>query len=243
MVGLLDALIRNESGGRNIPNVRQGTSSGQAQGYFQITTGTWNEFGGQRYAPTPLQANYQQQADIASKIPLRRWDESTVASMKATGKPLDPNRTLGENLAANGESFAGGGGGGGTGQATTAYNPDEENPYQAMLDTLNAQRAQRQPESLLADDLASSVGRRKSSGGGGITPSVADGSAASTPATFDFASATPESPAPSESAGATEDAGAVTPLADIFKVKPIGIDEIDPYTGQQKMLKTRRTYG
>jgi len=37
---LRGALIRNESGGRNIPNVHQGTSSGQAQGYFQITEGT-----------------------------------------------------------------------------------------------------------------------------------------------------------------------------------------------------------
>jgi hypothetical protein len=105
MVGLLDALLQNESGGRNIPNVHQGTSSGQAQGYFQITTGTWNDFGGTKYAATPLGASYAQQAEIASKIPLKRWDKSTLAAMQATGKPIDPNKTLGENLAASGEDF------------------------------------------------------------------------------------------------------------------------------------------
>jgi len=106
MTTLLQALLRNESGGRNIANTTQGTSSGQAQGYFQITEGTWDDFGGRNYAPNPLNATYEQQADIASKIPLARWDPSTIAMMKATGRPVDPSRTLGENLAQNAESFA-----------------------------------------------------------------------------------------------------------------------------------------
>jgi hypothetical protein len=105
MATLLGALLRNESGGRNVANTTQGTSSGQAQGYFQITTGTWNEFGGDKYAPNPMQASYAQQADIASKIPLRRWDKSTLSAMQGTGKPIDPNKTLGENLSAQGEGF------------------------------------------------------------------------------------------------------------------------------------------
>ncbi len=104
-MSLLSALLGNESGGRNIANTTQGTSSGQAQGYFQITTGTWNDFGGTRYASNPLGATYAEQADIASKIPLKRWDSSTLAAMRATGKPIDPNKTLGENLAMNGENF------------------------------------------------------------------------------------------------------------------------------------------
>jgi hypothetical protein len=108
MTTLLQALLKNESGGRNIPNVHQGTSSGQAQGFFQITTGTWDDFGGRKYAPNPLQATYEQQAEIASKIPLKRWDKSTLAMMRATGIPINPSLTLGENLAAAGESFAGG---------------------------------------------------------------------------------------------------------------------------------------
>jgi hypothetical protein len=105
MTTLLEALLRNESGGRNIANTTQGTSSGQAQGYFQITEGTWNDFGGQQYAPNPMAASYEQQADIASKIPLKRWDPSTIAKMSATGKPIDTSRTLGENLTQNAESF------------------------------------------------------------------------------------------------------------------------------------------
>ena len=60
-----------ERGGSNIANTRQGTSSGQAQGYNQITTGTWKEFGGLAYAPTPLQATQDQQNAIAEKKPLR----------------------------------------------------------------------------------------------------------------------------------------------------------------------------
>ena len=128
MTTLLQALLRNESGGRNVPNVHQGTSSGQAQGYFQITTGTWDEFGGRKYARNPLQATYEQQADIASRIPLRRWDPTTIARMRATGRGIDPRLTLGENLAMNGESFAGGardggnaGGGGGGSMELLSY--------------------------------------------------------------------------------------------------------------------------
>lgn len=104
-MSLLSALLGNESGGRNIANTDQGTSSGQAQGYFQITTGTWDDFGGRKYASTPLGASYAQQADIASKIPLKRWDSSTLAAMRATGKPINTSLTLGQNLAMNGENF------------------------------------------------------------------------------------------------------------------------------------------
>lgn len=103
---LLAALLANESGGRNINNTTQGTSSGQAQGYFQITTGTWDEFGGQKYAPNPQAASYAEQAAIASQIPLRRWDSSTIARMRATGKQFDISKSFGQNLAANGESFS-----------------------------------------------------------------------------------------------------------------------------------------
>jgi len=129
MATLLGALFQNESGGRNVPNVHEGTSSGQAQGYFQITTGTWNDFGGQKYAPTPLQASYAQQAEIASRIPLKRWDESTVAKMRATGRAIDPNKTLGENLALNGEGFGSSPDGAGGGGARR----DSERPSRSVL--------------------------------------------------------------------------------------------------------------
>lgn len=98
----LTALQRYESGGRNIPNTTQGTSSGQAQGYNQITTGTWNEFGGTAYAPDPLHATLDQQNAIAAKIPMGRWDPKTLAYLQGQGFKIDPKQTLGENIAMNG---------------------------------------------------------------------------------------------------------------------------------------------
>ncbi len=105
-MSFLQTLFNIESGGgKNIANTTQGTSSGQAQGYFQITTGTWNEFGGQQFAPTPLQASYSQQAAIASQIPLGRWDPITISALRAGGYNVDPSQTLGQNLANNGENI------------------------------------------------------------------------------------------------------------------------------------------
>ena len=102
----LSYLEQLESGGRNIPNTTQGTSSGQAQGYDQITTGTWREFapaGGvdlNKY-PNALSAPIDVQRQVAKNIPLERWDPKTLAGLKAAGFSIQPNRTLGENIAAN----------------------------------------------------------------------------------------------------------------------------------------------
>jgi hypothetical protein len=264
MAGLLAALFRNESGGRNIANTDAGTSSGQAQGYFQITTGTWNDFGGQQYAPTPLQATYEQQAAVASKIPLKRWDESTVALMRATGKTIDPNRTLGENLAANGESFQGaarvsgpveaaGGGAGADIGAPTLYSP----PNSTLIDVfsnLNTDGSEPAPaapyeerRSTLGDDLAASVsqsgsGRRLSEGGRGVMSGAPDGGFDNSTQAFDFGS-----PAPSDvgqDSPALEPSSSAQPLADLFKVRDIGQAALtDPRTGASLIRRQRRAYG
>ena len=42
-----------ESRNRNVLNTQGSTASG----YFQITNGTWKDFGGSRYAPTAIQAS------------------------------------------------------------------------------------------------------------------------------------------------------------------------------------------
>jgi hypothetical protein len=97
----LTELQSYESGGRNIPNTTQGTSSGQAQGYNQITTGTWKEFGGTAYAPTPLQATQAEQNAIAAKIPLARWAPETLAYLRNKGFSLNPHATLADNIASN----------------------------------------------------------------------------------------------------------------------------------------------
>jgi hypothetical protein len=103
-MSILNTLLSAESGGRNIPNTTQGTSSGQAQGYFQITTGTWNDFGGGQFASTPDGASYAQQASVASNIPVSRWAPSTVDAMAGQGN-IVPSQTLGQNLANNGENI------------------------------------------------------------------------------------------------------------------------------------------
>lgn len=90
-----------ERGGSNIPNTHEGTSSGQAQGYNQITTGTWNEFGGNKYAPNAMKATQDQQNEIAMGIPMHRWDPKTLNYLVKQGFTVDPNRTLGDNMALN----------------------------------------------------------------------------------------------------------------------------------------------
>jgi hypothetical protein len=106
---LLGALLRNESGGKNVTQGEIGDINNRtgdlAKGYFQITGSTWRDFGGSQYAPDPLKATYAQQADIASRIPLGRWGPNTIKAMRATGMPINTKMTLGQNLAANGESF------------------------------------------------------------------------------------------------------------------------------------------
>ena len=160
---LLAALLANESGGRNINNTTQGTSSGQAQGYFQITTGTWDEFGGQKYAPNPQAASYAEQAAVASKIPLARWDSSTLARMSATGHGINPHATLGENLASNGESFS-------------DFNPGTRE-FAAAKGTpskgapIEVAQAQTQPQTAAPPNMTSMIGQTlggmASPGGGG----------------------------------------------------------------------------
>ena len=103
---LLGALIRNESGGRNITQGEIGDINNRtgdlAKGYFQITGSTWHDFGGDRYTSDPLKATWQQQFDIARRIPLSRWGPGTIAAMRATGRPINTKMSLGENLAMNG---------------------------------------------------------------------------------------------------------------------------------------------
>lgn len=108
---VLRALFGNEdaSGDLKAENP-QTTTSGHAQGAFQITTGTWREFASQAGVdlaafPDAKSAPYAVQAQMANVIPLRRWDKTTIAKMQAAGGQLDVNKTLGQNLAANGEGL------------------------------------------------------------------------------------------------------------------------------------------
>jgi len=97
----LDIILQAESGNRNINNTTQGTSSGQAQGYGQITTGTWNDFAPkagvdlQKY-PTPDSAPRDVQISVMNTIPLNRWASSTVNKVLAKYPGIDTSKPLGE---------------------------------------------------------------------------------------------------------------------------------------------------
>jgi hypothetical protein len=57
------SVVQCESGGRNLP-----PNSAGASGYYQIIPGTWQAYGGGRYAPSAYQATAQEQAVVASRI-------------------------------------------------------------------------------------------------------------------------------------------------------------------------------
>lgn len=99
MPTLYDVIAAQESsGGANVWGPQ--TSSGQAEGWYQITTGTWNEFAPQAGVslsqyPTPNDAPQGVQELVASVIPLDRWAPSTVAAVQSQFGALDTTQTLG----------------------------------------------------------------------------------------------------------------------------------------------------
>jgi len=111
---VLRALFQNETGFRNVMQGNIGDinnlTGDLAQGYFQITGGTWRQFADKagvdlREYPQPITSPYSVQAKVANVIPLGRWGPSTIAAMRQAGGKLDLSKSLGENLAANGESL------------------------------------------------------------------------------------------------------------------------------------------
>lgn len=96
----MDIVLNAESGDRNIPNTHQTTSSGQAQGNAQITTGTWTDFAPKagvdlKQYPTPMDAPRDVQIKVASVIPLNRWASSTVNAVLAKYPGIDTSQPLG----------------------------------------------------------------------------------------------------------------------------------------------------
>lgn len=140
----LSTLLGAESGGRNVANTHQGTSSGQAQGYFQITTGTWDEFGGRKYSPTPMGADYSQQAAIAGQIPMSRWDPKTLAALRASGYSVDPSQTLGQNVAANSDDFS---------RHTPVYSGDDRKKMETARDQLEDQKTKAEEKGAGGSDI------------------------------------------------------------------------------------------
>jgi hypothetical protein len=96
--------MRGESGGRNVTQGNIGDINNRtgdlAQGYYQITGGTWQQFGGDKTEyKSAIDAPYAVQVQIAQNIPVARWGPNTQAALERAGyKPL-PGETLGQMLA------------------------------------------------------------------------------------------------------------------------------------------------
>ena len=97
----MDIVLNAESGNQNVANTHATTSSGQAQGYPQITTGTWTDFAPKagidlKQYPTPMDAPRDVQIKVASVIPLNRWASSTVNAVLAKYPGIDTSQPLGQ---------------------------------------------------------------------------------------------------------------------------------------------------
>lgn len=90
-----DRIIACESGGKNIHTQVPGPFT--AQGYFQITNGTWKANGGTRYAPTALGASFEEQRAVANRIyetrgSLADWNASRSCWGKTSAAPVKAPR-------------------------------------------------------------------------------------------------------------------------------------------------------
>ena len=91
-------VVGSESGGQN--SYGPMTSSGQAEGYYQITTGTWNQFAPQagidlQQYPDPMHAPFDVQTRVANIIPMSRWTAGWQA-VRQQYPWATPDMTLGQ---------------------------------------------------------------------------------------------------------------------------------------------------
>lgn len=96
------------SGGHNITQGNIGDINNRtgdlAQGYFQITGGTWAQFGGTATGfNSALNAPYSTQVQIAQNIPVARWGPATQSALQAAGYQPQPGETLGQMMSRYGE--------------------------------------------------------------------------------------------------------------------------------------------
>jgi hypothetical protein len=108
-VTILSTIMGVESsGGHNITQGNIGDINNRtgdlAQGYFQITGGTWSQFGGGATGyNSALAAPYATQVQIAQNIPVSRWGPDTQAALGAAGYFPQRGETLGQMMSRYGE--------------------------------------------------------------------------------------------------------------------------------------------
>jgi hypothetical protein len=116
-VSILSSILGVESGGQNITqelgtrdvNNNYGAGGGDpAQGYFQITGATWQDFGGLNTGySSAIDAPYATQLAIAQNIPVARWGPDTQSALQAGGYQPQQGETLGQMLERYGEGSGG----------------------------------------------------------------------------------------------------------------------------------------
>lgn len=106
-MSIFDVIAQQESsGGRNLYNPTP-TSSGHAEGWYGITTGTWQDFAPKAGVdlaqyPDPNSAPQFIQQQVAGQIPLSRWAPSTVSAVHAAYPGVaDDSQTVGTLNAGN----------------------------------------------------------------------------------------------------------------------------------------------
>jgi hypothetical protein len=106
---ILSTIMGVESSGGN--NITQGNigdinnrTGDLAQGYFQITGGTWAQFGGAATGyGSAIQAPYATQVQIAQNIPVARWGPATQTALGSAGYFPQSGETLGQMMTRYGE--------------------------------------------------------------------------------------------------------------------------------------------
>ena len=105
---ILATIMRIESGGRNVTQGEIGDINNRtgdlAKGFYQITGGTWRDFGGDKVGyKSAIDAPYAAQLQVAQNIPVQRWGPNTQAALRAAGYEPQPGETLGQMLTRYGE--------------------------------------------------------------------------------------------------------------------------------------------
>ena len=105
---ILSTIMRIESGGRNVTQGEIGDINNRtgdlAKGFYQITGGTWRDFGGDKTgSKSAIDAPYAAQLQVAQNIPVARWGPNTQAALRQAGYEPKPGETLGQMLTRYGE--------------------------------------------------------------------------------------------------------------------------------------------
>ena len=97
---ILSTIMRIESGGRNVTQGEIGDINNRtgdlAKGFYQITGGTWRDFGGEKVGfKSAIDAPYGAQLQVAQNIPVARWGPNTQTALRQAATSPSPAKPWG----------------------------------------------------------------------------------------------------------------------------------------------------